>query len=114
MTKYTAEVGGHSIGSSPARPVGTITEGREYAESYGTTADWCNIYRGLRIVASHRRDASGARAKARREAFEEMATLLRSVSRFTPGGRDPDDDAATINSLRRRSAELVAQAEACK
>lgn len=38
----------------------TIRECREYAESYGTTADYCLIYdRKDRLVAEHRRNPNG-------------------------------------------------------
>ncbi len=43
MTKYTAKVGGASWTNGPQCSVSTIAEGREFGESYGTTADWCQV-----------------------------------------------------------------------
>lgn len=33
--------------------------------------------------------------------------LVASISRFTEGGKDADDDAATVNSLRERALQIV-------
>jgi hypothetical protein len=56
---YRAEVGG---ASSRVRDVEfrTIGECRGFAEGFGSTADWCNIYdwKG-RKVGEHRRDTNG-------------------------------------------------------
>lgn len=58
---YTAEIGGHSWSHGPQNEFATIRECRNWAESYGTTADWCVIYdRAGRKVAEHRRDTSGS------------------------------------------------------
>jgi hypothetical protein len=43
MSKYTAQIGGHSWSQGPKAEFRTITECRRWAESYGTTADWCEI-----------------------------------------------------------------------
>jgi hypothetical protein len=57
---YRARVGGSSWSRGPSADFPTIREARAFAESYGTTADWCEITdRAGRIVASHRRDTSG-------------------------------------------------------
>jgi hypothetical protein len=57
---YTAEVGGSSWAGGPIAEFSTIRECRKFAESYGTTADWCVIEdRRGRKVAEHRRDSSG-------------------------------------------------------
>jgi hypothetical protein len=57
---YTARIGGHSWSRGPEAEFGTIRECRAFAESYGSTADYCTIedHKG-RAVASHRRDTSG-------------------------------------------------------
>ncbi len=57
---YIANVGGSSWSRGPAAEFATIRECRAYAESYGTTADHCEITdKKGRIVAAHRRDTSG-------------------------------------------------------
>ena len=57
---YTAEIGGNSLDEGPRNVFDTIRECREYAESYGTTANWCSITdRSGCKVAEHRRDTSG-------------------------------------------------------
>jgi hypothetical protein len=56
---YLAHVGGSRSIFAPVK-FDTVRECREHAESYGQTADWCEIIdaRG-RLVASHRRDPNG-------------------------------------------------------
>jgi hypothetical protein len=57
---YIAEIGGPSWSSGPRTECATIREARAWAESYGTTADWCTITDAKgRAVASHRRDPNG-------------------------------------------------------
>jgi hypothetical protein len=57
---YVAVVGGHAWSRGPWREFRTIRECREWAESYGTTADWCQIkLRSGRVVGEHRRDTNG-------------------------------------------------------
>jgi hypothetical protein len=57
---YTAEVGGASFARPAITEVATLMAGRSYAESYGTTADYCHVYdsRGV-LVASYHRDTAG-------------------------------------------------------
>lgn len=56
-SRYKAEIGGHSWAQGPAAEFPTIRECREWAEEYGTTADYCHIYDSLgRLVAEHRRN----------------------------------------------------------
>ena len=58
---YTASIGGHSWSRGPEAEFRTVRECRAYAESYGTTADYCTITDNKgRVVASHRRDTSGS------------------------------------------------------
>jgi hypothetical protein len=59
MEQYTATLGGSSWSRGPVETFRTITEAREWAESYGNTADWCTIERGTKLVAYHRRDTNG-------------------------------------------------------
>ncbi len=57
---YSAEIGGSSWSRGPVVTFRTILEAREWAESYGTTADWCAISDAKgRAVAAHRRDPNG-------------------------------------------------------
>ena len=57
---YTAAIGGSGWSRGPRAEFRTIREAREFAEGYGTTADWCRIEdHAGREVASHRRDSSG-------------------------------------------------------
>jgi hypothetical protein len=58
--KYTAEIRGHSWARGPQNEFNTIREAREWAESYGTTADACSIHvhKG-KLVAEYRRDPNG-------------------------------------------------------
>ena len=58
-TKYTAEIFGSSWSQGPICEFPTISEARKWAESYGTTADWCSIRLAGREIASHRRDSNG-------------------------------------------------------
>lgn len=54
---YAAEIGGHSWVRGPQAEFRTIRECREWAEEYGTTADWCRITDGRgRVVGEHRRN----------------------------------------------------------
>lgn len=57
---YKAEVGGASMRVSSAS-FRTISECREFAEFFGSTADWCTIYdwKG-RTVGEHRREGHKA------------------------------------------------------
>jgi hypothetical protein len=56
---YTATIGGSSWRAGPQAEFKTIRECRRYAESYGTTADWCRIEDAKgREVGTHRRDTS--------------------------------------------------------
>lgn len=58
--KYTAEIGGSSWNQGPKAAFDTITDARQWAESYGTTADWCRITdRSGRVAAQHRRSTEG-------------------------------------------------------
>jgi hypothetical protein len=58
---YTAEIGGHTWSKGPVAQFPTIRECRTYAESYGTTADFCMVIDATGwIVLSYRRDTSGA------------------------------------------------------
>jgi hypothetical protein len=58
--KYTAEIGGHSWQQGPKAQFRTIRECRQWAEEYGTTADWCVITdRKGRVVGRHHRKTSG-------------------------------------------------------
>lgn len=61
--RYRAFLSGPSWSVGPEHDFPTIREARAWAESYGTTADACHIYRQpsdyLYPVASHRRDSSG-------------------------------------------------------
>ena len=63
MKKYLAILTGSSIRNDIRAEFSTITECREWAESYGTTADVCNIWttsvKNPRNVAWHRRDTNG-------------------------------------------------------
>lgn len=54
--KYRAKLSGHSWSIGPQSYFDTIAEARRWAESYGNTADSCEITnkRG-KTVASHRR-----------------------------------------------------------
>lgn len=53
---YIAHVGGARSMFAPIQ-FPSIRECRAYAESYGDTADWCEISDAQgRVVASHRRD----------------------------------------------------------
>ena len=57
---YIAYMGGSSWRTGPHAEFPTIRECRAYAESYGTTADWCVIQTiGGVKVAEHKRDQSG-------------------------------------------------------
>ena len=58
MTKYTAEISGHSWRQGPVAEFDTVREARQWAESYGTTADSCTI-----------RDAKGGRAMSGWDAY---------------------------------------------
>ena len=54
---YTAEIGGPSWAKGPCATFPTIRQCRDYAESYGTTADYCYIYNARgRLVAAHHRE----------------------------------------------------------
>lgn len=55
---YTVEVGSPTS-SYPVVTVATLTAARQHAESYGTTADWCHVYRSGKLVAAYHRDRSG-------------------------------------------------------
>ena len=57
MKKYTAVLGGASWASGPESDHSTIKAARAWAESYGSTADWCNIYDKGQLVARHVRSA---------------------------------------------------------
>jgi len=59
---YKAEVGGASVRVRCVE-FRTVRECREFAESFGSTADWCNIYdwKG-RKVGEHRRTLANAPA----------------------------------------------------
>jgi len=57
---YTAHINGHTWSQGPKAQFRTIRECRTYAESYGTTADYCEITDTKnRVVAAHRRDTAG-------------------------------------------------------
>lgn len=56
---YTVEIGGSSWGCGPQSTCATIREARAWAESYGSTADWCEITnRHGVVVGKHYRDPS--------------------------------------------------------
>lgn len=60
--KYLAILTGSSIRNDIRAEFNTIRECRNWAESYGTTADVCNIWTGKNFdknVAWHRRDTNG-------------------------------------------------------
>lgn len=57
---YTAQITGAPWKHGPSAEFSTITAALTWAESYGTTADRCTIYRSGEIVAVHMRDTSGA------------------------------------------------------
>ena len=60
--RYEAHVGGGSWHQGPRGFFNTIKAAREWAESYGTTADWCEIKsRSGRVVAKHCRDTNSVR-----------------------------------------------------
>lgn len=57
---YVAEVGGHSWSRNPRAEFETVRECRDWAESYGGTADYCSIYDANSVlVGRHRCDPSG-------------------------------------------------------
>jgi hypothetical protein len=57
---YTAEIGGSFWSQGPKGEFATMRECRQFAESFGTTADHCAIYDAKgRLIASHRRDRNG-------------------------------------------------------
>lgn len=54
---YTAEIGGSSWAKGPITEHDTIRQARAWAESYGSTADWCSIHDAKgRVVARHQRN----------------------------------------------------------
>lgn len=57
--KYTAEIFGSSWTRGPTAEFATVTEARQWAESYGNTADSCTISFNDRAIAWHRRDSDG-------------------------------------------------------
>lgn len=57
--KFRAEIGGSSFSRSPEAEFDKLSEARSWASEFGTTADWCDVYRGNRLVVSYRRDTSG-------------------------------------------------------
>jgi len=62
--KYEAFILGSAWAAGPTGTFGTIRAAREWAESYGTTADGCLIQRSYKrrvrqTVALHKRDTSG-------------------------------------------------------
>jgi hypothetical protein len=57
---YTAEIFGSSWAQGPVQQFLTITAARQWAEEYGSTADWCRISDAKgRLVAGHRRAPNG-------------------------------------------------------
>jgi hypothetical protein len=60
--RYEAEICGSSFGyPHPQVNVSTLRECRAWAESYGTTADYCLVFDShRRLVARYQRDTSGA------------------------------------------------------
>lgn len=38
---------------------------------------------------------------------DKVAAFISRIANFTPGGRDPDDDALTINELREDARALL-------
>jgi hypothetical protein len=55
--RYKAKIGGQSRARSTVAQFSTIRECREWAEEYGTTADYCLIMDSKgRLVAEHRRN----------------------------------------------------------
>ncbi len=57
---YTAQMGGSTWHIGPRAEFRTIKECRRYAESFGTTADYCTITnRKGEVVGRQRRDADG-------------------------------------------------------
>jgi hypothetical protein len=56
---YTATIGGQMWADGPAQQFPSIKACRDWAESYGDTADWCAIAdTSGTIVARHQRDRS--------------------------------------------------------
>lgn len=56
---YTANVGGGSRARGPVQQFQTLRECKEWAESYGCTAEWCVVEDAKgRRVAEYRRDTS--------------------------------------------------------
>lgn len=61
--KFRAEIGGSSWSRGPEIKVDKLSEARAWAEAYGTTADWCNVYRGDRLIARYCRDTNAPGTK---------------------------------------------------
>ena len=60
VARYRAELSGSSWRQGPAAEFDTVREARQWAESYGTTADSCTIRDAKgREVGLHCRDISG-------------------------------------------------------
>lgn len=60
--RYKAFVGGASIAREISAVFSTISAAREWAESFGDTADWCDIRTLLgHTVARHQRNPSSGR-----------------------------------------------------
>ena len=62
MSRYYAYIESPSWRVGPYRGCATLTEARQWAESFGTTADSCFVYRGrygASIAALFRRDPEG-------------------------------------------------------
>lgn len=57
--KYTAEIFGPSWKQGPVARFTTITAARRWAGEFGHTANKCEIRRGEKLVAVHRRDPYG-------------------------------------------------------
>ena len=58
--RYTAEIGGEAWSKGPIAKFATVKACREWAEEYGTTAEFARIYETAtgKLVAVHRRTLS--------------------------------------------------------
>lgn len=75
--KYIAVLGGSSWAIGPVTEHATITEARHWAESYGTTADWCAIYTPANYAVLYECDDLQARPSRHRTAGRETARHVR-------------------------------------
>lgn len=59
MSKYTVEISGHSWRLGPVYNTDTLKSARKIAVEYGPAADWADVYRNGKLVASYRRNPDG-------------------------------------------------------